>query len=141
MGQFASESSDRSNSYAHLPVHACAPDIRCDSGFTSKCQLLQPFLQRYRVWYCDYNQYKRRSAGAVYDRMIQLCALAAVEEDSNKLLVLVEEARRRLEQYYDNLKRSRKTALLVAVIKRFVEIDGFTLSALCRSNYSRPSFP
>ena len=40
------------------------------------------------------------------------------------------EARTRLEQYYDNLKRSRKTALLVAVIKRFVEIDGFTLSGL-----------
>src|SRR5262250_2340878 len=40
------------------------------------------------------------------------------------------EARARLEQYYDNLKRSRKTALLVAVIKRFVEIDGFTLSGL-----------
>src|SRR5215813_14651010 len=40
------------------------------------------------------------------------------------------EARTRLEQYYDNLKRSRKTALLVAVIKRFVEIDGLTLSGL-----------
>ena len=40
------------------------------------------------------------------------------------------EARARLERYYDNLKRSRKTALLVAVIERFVEIDGLTLSGL-----------
>src|SRR5215813_4264819 len=40
------------------------------------------------------------------------------------------EARRRLEKCYDNLNRSLKTALLVAVIKRFVEIDGFTLSGL-----------
>src|SRR5215469_13110641 len=40
------------------------------------------------------------------------------------------EARTCLEQCYDKLKRSRKTALLVAVIKRFVEIDGLTLSGL-----------
>ena len=40
------------------------------------------------------------------------------------------QARARLEQYYDKLKRSPKTALLVAVIKRFVEIDGLTLSGL-----------
>ena len=40
------------------------------------------------------------------------------------------EARTRLEQYYDNLNRSPKTAPLVAVIKRFVEIDGFTHSGL-----------
>ena len=40
------------------------------------------------------------------------------------------EAHTRLERYYDNLKRSRKTELLIAVIKRFVEIDGFTLSGL-----------
>jgi hypothetical protein len=40
------------------------------------------------------------------------------------------EARTRLEQYYDNLSRSPKTALLVAVIKRFVEIDGLTHSGL-----------
>jgi hypothetical protein len=43
---------------------------------------------------------------------------------------VVATARTRLEQYYDNLKRSRKTALLVAVIERFVEIDGLTLSGL-----------
>src|SRR5262249_7742710 len=40
------------------------------------------------------------------------------------------EARTRLERYYDNLNRSPKTALLVAVIERFVEIDGMTLSGL-----------
>jgi hypothetical protein len=40
------------------------------------------------------------------------------------------EAHTRLEQYYDKLKRSRKTAPLVAVIKRFVEIDGLTVSGL-----------
>jgi uncharacterized BrkB/YihY/UPF0761 family membrane protein len=40
------------------------------------------------------------------------------------------EARTRLEQYYDNLNRSPKTALLVAVIKRFVAIDGLTHSGL-----------
>src|SRR5215469_11235858 len=39
-------------------------------------------------------------------------------------------ARTRLAQYYDNLKRSPKTAPLVAVIDRFVDIDGFTLSGL-----------
>lgn len=38
--------------------------------------------------------------------------------------------RARLAHSYDQLKRSRKTALLVAVIKRFVEIDGLTLSGL-----------
>src|SRR5215469_3210429 len=42
----------------------------------------------------------------------------------------VAEARTRLELCYDKLKQSRKTAPLVAVIKRFVEIDGFTLSGL-----------
>jgi hypothetical protein len=36
----------------------------------------------------------------------------------------------RLEQHYDKLKRSRTTAPLVAVIERFVEINGFTLSGL-----------
>src|SRR5215469_1186548 len=40
------------------------------------------------------------------------------------------EARTCLEQCYDKLNGSRKTALLVAVIKRFVEIDGWTLSGL-----------
>jgi hypothetical protein len=40
------------------------------------------------------------------------------------------ESRARREQYYDRLKRSRKTALLVAVVKRFVEIDGSALSGL-----------
>ena len=40
------------------------------------------------------------------------------------------EARTRLEQHYDKLKRSRKTAPLVAVTQRFVEIEGFTLSAV-----------
>lgn len=40
------------------------------------------------------------------------------------------EVRTRLEQYYDKLKRSRKTALLAAVIERFFEIDGLTLSGL-----------
>ena len=39
-------------------------------------------------------------------------------------------ARTRLEQYYDNLKRSPKTAPLVAVIERFVEIGGLTHSGL-----------
>jgi hypothetical protein len=39
-------------------------------------------------------------------------------------------ARTYLEQCYDKLKRSRKTAWLVAVIERFLEIDGFTLSGL-----------
>jgi hypothetical protein len=51
------------------------------------------------------------------------------------------DARTRIEQHYDKLKRSPKTALLAAVIKRFVEIDGLTLSGWSRSNYSRPSFP
>src|SRR5215472_6513510 len=40
------------------------------------------------------------------------------------------EVRRRLEQNYDKLKRSPKTALLAAIIERFVEIDGLTLSGL-----------
>src|SRR5215467_3763915 len=40
------------------------------------------------------------------------------------------EARTCLEQCYDKLNRSRKTAPLVAVIKRFVEIDGLTLGGL-----------
>ena len=40
------------------------------------------------------------------------------------------ELRAHLEQYCDKLKRSRKTAPLVAVIKRFVDIDGLTLSGL-----------
>src|SRR5215469_680413 len=39
-------------------------------------------------------------------------------------------ARTHLEQQYDKLKRSPKTGPLVAVIKRFVEIDGLTLSGL-----------
>jgi hypothetical protein len=40
------------------------------------------------------------------------------------------DARARIEQRCDKLKRSPKTALLAAVIKRFVEIDGLTLSGL-----------
>jgi hypothetical protein len=40
------------------------------------------------------------------------------------------EARTRLKQRYDKLKRSRTTALLVPVIQRFVQINGFTLSGL-----------
>lgn len=42
----------------------------------------------------------------------------------------ITDARTRLEQRYDKLKRSRTTAPLVAVIQRFVEIDGFTLSGV-----------
>jgi hypothetical protein len=40
------------------------------------------------------------------------------------------QARTRLKQYCEKLEQSRKTALLVAVVKRFVEIDGLTLSGL-----------
>jgi hypothetical protein len=40
------------------------------------------------------------------------------------------EARTWLEQRYDKLKQSHKAEPLVAVIKRFVEIDGFTFSGL-----------
>jgi hypothetical protein len=35
-----------------------------------------------------------------------------------------------IKQHYERLKQSPKTASLVAVIRRFVEIDGFTLSGL-----------
>ena len=40
--------------------------------------------------------------------MIQLCALAAVEEDSNKLLVLVEEINRLFEEREQQLKANRQ---------------------------------
>ena len=40
------------------------------------------------------------------------------------------ELRPRLERCYERLKRSRKTAPLVAVVQRFVEIDGSALSGL-----------
>jgi hypothetical protein len=40
------------------------------------------------------------------------------------------EARTRLEQRYEKLKRSRTAALLVPVVQRFIQINGFTLSGL-----------
>lgn len=45
---------------------------------------------------------------AVYDRMIQLCTLAAVEQDSQKLLVLVEEINRLLDESEQQLKAKRQ---------------------------------
>jgi hypothetical protein len=51
------------------------------------------------------------------------------------------EASTRLKQRYDTLKRSRTTALLVAVIQRFVEINGFTLSGLLSIQLFTTSFP
>jgi hypothetical protein len=51
------------------------------------------------------------------------------------------EARTRLKQRYDTLNRSRTTALLVAVIQRFVEINGFTLSGLLSIQLFTTSFP
>jgi hypothetical protein len=51
-------------------------------------------------------------------------------DSGSKITDAAAEARTRLKQYYDKLERSRTTALLVAVIKRFVEIDGLTLSGL-----------
>ena len=47
---------------------------------------------------------------AVNDHMMQLCALAAVEQDSKKLLVLVEEINRLLEQSDLQLKAKRQPA-------------------------------
>jgi len=46
---------------------------------------------------------------AVNDNVIQLCALAAVEQDSKKLLVLVEEINRLLEQREQQLKAKQQT--------------------------------
>jgi len=40
------------------------------------------------------------------------------------------EARTRLKQRYDKLNRSRTTGLLVPVVQRFIQINGFTLSGL-----------
>ncbi|HKF07061.1 MAG TPA: hypothetical protein VKB49_32380 [Candidatus Sulfotelmatobacter sp.] len=48
---------------------------------------------------------------AVYDQMIQLCALAAVEQDSTKLLVLVEEINRLLDEREQELKLKRQPRL------------------------------
>ena len=47
-----------------------------------------------------------------------------------KITEAAAQARTRLEQRYDRLKRSLATAPLVAVIQRFVEINGFTLSGV-----------
>ena len=44
---------------------------------------------------------------AVNEHVIQLCALAAIEQDSKKLLVLVEEINRLLEQKEQQLKAQR----------------------------------
>ena len=48
---------------------------------------------------------------AVYDRMISLCALAAVERDSTKLFVLVEEINRLLEEREQQLKTKQQPSL------------------------------
>jgi len=45
---------------------------------------------------------------AVHDHMIQLCALAAVERDSKKLHVLVEEINRLLEDRVQQSKATRR---------------------------------
>lgn len=45
---------------------------------------------------------------AVRDRMIQLCTLAAVERDSQKLIVLVEEINRLFDDSEQQLKVKRR---------------------------------
>ena len=50
---------------------------------------------------------------AVYDRMIQLCALAAVEQDSQKLLVLVEEINRLLDENQLNATQHPKSGAII----------------------------
>ena len=44
---------------------------------------------------------------AVNDQVIQLCALAATEQDSKKLLVLIEEINRLLDEREHQLKAKR----------------------------------
>lgn len=44
---------------------------------------------------------------AVHDRIIALCTLAAVEQDSKKLLVLIEEINRLFDEREQQLKATR----------------------------------